>query len=129
MRGRNEPHSARSTPLLLAGRIPYGVNSLDKRAVCTTGVELYVDAAVNDRATFTCGVSDVLSASWFGMGASSVTPSCLVSPTATRADLIVVSPSRSESTSQRLGRGETLLHKLAFETIVALQGTCTLRMR
>ncbi|XPS69009.1 hypothetical protein M3J09_001289 [Ascochyta lentis] len=45
---------------------------------------LDVDAVLGDRATSTCGVGDVLSASRFGLAPTSVTPSCLVSPTATR---------------------------------------------
>ena len=77
----------RSSPLVLTARLPPKVNSLDKCAVCTTGAVFNVDAVVNDRATSICGVSDVLSTSLFGMEASSVTPSCLVSPTATRTEV------------------------------------------
>ena len=62
----------RSTSPVLAARLPSRLNSLDKRAVCTTSVEFDVDAAVNDRTMSTCGVSDVLSASPFGVGASSM---------------------------------------------------------
>jgi hypothetical protein len=64
----------RSPSPVLTARLPSRLNSLDKRAVCTTSVEFDVDAAVNDRTTSTCGVSDVLSASPFGMGASSMMP-------------------------------------------------------
>jgi hypothetical protein len=36
------------------------MNSLDKRADCTTTLGLDVDAAPHDRMTASCGVSDVL---------------------------------------------------------------------
>jgi hypothetical protein len=79
IKARNEPHSARRGALrhrspspVLTARLPSRLNSLDKRAVCTTSVEFDVDAAVNDRTASTCGVSDVLSASPVGVGASSM---------------------------------------------------------
>ncbi|KAJ8112343.1 hypothetical protein OPT61_g5267 [Boeremia exigua] len=73
MKRRDEPHSAK-------------VQSLDKRAGCTTGVVSDVDAIVNDRTAATCGVSDALSAKPPWERSSSVTPSWLNSPTATRIE-------------------------------------------
>jgi hypothetical protein len=40
--------------------MPSRVNWLDKRADCTTTLELDVDAAKCDRTKASCGVSDVL---------------------------------------------------------------------
>jgi len=52
-----------SSPPVLAAQLPSRLNSLYKHAVRTTGLVPDVDASVSDRATTTCGVSDVLSAS------------------------------------------------------------------
>jgi hypothetical protein len=78
------------------------------------GVMLDVDAVLNDRATSTCGVSDVLSASLIGKtpAQSRFLASSLQQPPAQSS--IAVSPSLSESMSQHLGWRETLLHNLTI---------------
>jgi hypothetical protein len=76
------------------------------------GVMLDVDAVLNDRATSTCGVSDVLSASLIGKtpAQSRFLASSLQQPPAQSS----IAVSLSESMSQHLGWRETLLHNLTI---------------